>query len=991
MSRTSASNNTEDCISCGSEPPGHVPHETVKSELLSPRRLTTHVSPSHILPLFAHLVSGSVIRAQSIHTLLHRTSAMVKYRINGRVFNTAVARRIALPPELLGIIFSILKERTIEDVLRSGSVSPYAWTSVALVSKAWRAAALQYHTLWTTVFTTNQNAMPWFLARSNQLPLTVIGALVGERRASTSQELAAVEETIWQLEDKLERECKRLMPSERARMERALGDWEHHRSDIIEAARQTDVEKWSLIREELPRIRKLDLKVSSRILAQTSGQAGPGANLLEDLAIVRVGKTGLGQADLSLFASPVLNRVRLSGAAFRFDEFSMLITATLTDLHISGTETVMTTGEVVRVLSCAPKLRTFRLGVKVQRTAETAGLVKNVVLQDLRTLEISPCSAGEADLLAFVRAPNIKRVGLKICSDFEDVVEVLEQHACHLTSVDLRRCTIQVLDGRRTCVMFTPQAASTCVITQTEGITIVFDHELGYGDLILYLLKQHLRSLLESAQCLSVRNGRGYADYMATAWREFFLSTLHIRKLQLSGHSTSTIPTGLVYPTKVGGSLVFHVLFPALESLELEGVWFWESPPSTDEHEKNFLDTLVSSILRRSRIRSPKAEAVGQLGRLYQRCVSNTIKRLTITRAFNLFEDDILLLETLISQIVWDELPVEKSDHDTSEEQEYASQDVQWEEEEYVSEEDEDSDASRKTLSSRQASYSMASTAGLWKPLIRKLVRNIRLHTARIFFLSSQDLHLTFTEHPTSHVRPQEGIHFELCVEDQGRMIDYMSHYLSSLWRRVTALYVRDGHYSGKDSVAAWHKLFRTMKRVKCLHLERKGVKVMPKGLHHYARNGIADIVFPVLRNLYLDGVWFHAQRRKNRGSWEGKAKAKKRSFLEDLKRSFRLSDLASKKNNLPNAHDGELDAEEAVVELEDGTRRTHWRKPKDDGKFRLVINNVDRRPSLRCSWWSASLSGSRRHPPFAAKTRATSSVVLPNHLNGNSSSTQKA
>ncbi|TFK49815.1 hypothetical protein OE88DRAFT_1736783 [Heliocybe sulcata] len=583
-----------------------------------------------------------------------------------------------------------MKDRAIEDAIRSGSVSPYAWTSVALVSKAWRATALQYHTLWTTVITTNQDAMASFLARSNQLPLTVIGALVGERRGSTSQELAAVEETIWQLEDKLERERKRLMPSERARMERALDDWEDHRSRVIDAARQTDVEKWSLIREELPRVRKLDLKVSSRILAQTSGQAGPGASLLEDLAIVCVGKAGLGQADLSLFTSPVLKRVRLSGAAFRFDEFSMLITATLTDLHISGTQTVMTTGEVVHLLSCAPKLRTFRLGVEVQRTAETAGLVKNVVLQDLRTLEISPCSTREADLLAFVRAPNIKRVGLKIYSDFEDVVEILEQYACHLTSVNVRGCTIQVLDGRHICVMFTPQAASTCAITQTEGITIVFDHELGYGDLILYLLKQHLRSLLESVQCLSVRNGRGYADYMATAWREFFLSMSHIRKLQLSGHSTSTIPTGLVYPTKVGGSFVFHVLFPALESLELEGVWFRESPPSTVDDENNFLDTLVSSILRRSRTGSRKAEAGGELGRLYQRCASNRIQNLTITRAFNLFEDDILLLETLVAEIVWDQLQVEKSDRDASEEQEYAGQDVREEEEEYVSEEDEE-------------------------------------------------------------------------------------------------------------------------------------------------------------------------------------------------------------------------------------------------------------------------------------------------------------
>ncbi|TFK49820.1 hypothetical protein OE88DRAFT_389351 [Heliocybe sulcata] len=228
------------------------------------------------------------------------------------------------------------------------------------------------------------------------------------------------------------------------------------------------------------------------------------------------------------------------------------------------------------------------------------------------------------------------------------------------------------------------------------------------------------------------------------------------------------------------------------------------------------------------------------------------------------------------------------------------------------------------------------------RPLIRQLMRNIHLHTARIFSLSSQDLHLTLIEHPTSHVRPEEGIHFELCIEDQGRMINYMSRYLHSLWPQITALYVRDGHYSGKDALAAWHKLFRTMKRVESVHLERKGVKVMPEGLHHYARNGIADVVFPVLRILYLESVCFRPQRRKNQGNWEIKAKPRKGSFLEDLKRSFRLSDAASE-NNLPNAHDGALDVDEAVVELEDGTRRTQWTKPKDDGKFRLVINNAVR------------------------------------------------
>ncbi|TFK49850.1 hypothetical protein OE88DRAFT_1662539 [Heliocybe sulcata] len=143
----------------------------------------------------------------------------------------------------------------------------------------------------------------------------------------------------------------------------------------------------------------------------------------------------------------------------------------------------------------------------------------------------------------------------------------------------------------------------------------------------------------------------------AKAWRECFLSMPHIKKLQLSGHSASVIPTGIVYPTQIDGALVFHSLFPALESLELENVWFREPSPVINGLETYFFDSLVSSIRHQSPVDS--AEGLNVLlprRKFCHCCVNNQLKRLTVRRATNLYEDDVDLLMSIVPAVMWDRL-----------------------------------------------------------------------------------------------------------------------------------------------------------------------------------------------------------------------------------------------------------------------------------------------------------------------------------------------
>ncbi|KZT23336.1 hypothetical protein NEOLEDRAFT_1170843 [Neolentinus lepideus HHB14362 ss-1] len=189
-------------------------------------------------------------------------------------------------------------------------------------------------------------------------------------------------------------------------------------------------------------------------------------------------------------------------------------------------------------------------------------------------------------------------------------------------------------------------------------------------------------------------------------------------------------------------------------------------------------------------------------------------------------------------------------------------------------------------------------TLRLVQPLLDQVVRNCPPRTAQ-FRSSPQYLCIAFTKEPTALVQPDEGIHLKLSMEFRHGMLNFMTTFFKDILERIENVYISDGDYCEKTNLKAWHKVFRVMHNVRSLHLERKGAKVMPEGLHHYEEDGICHTVFPKLEALFLDDVQFCPQRRKNQGARFSTAKTKKRSFIADLKRSFKLRDAAQNENNL--------------------------------------------------------------------------------------------
>ncbi|TFK49806.1 hypothetical protein OE88DRAFT_1662497 [Heliocybe sulcata] len=229
-------------------------------------------------------------------------------------------------------------------------------------------------------------------------------------------------------------------------------------------------------------------------------------------------------------------------------------------------------------------------------------------------------------------------------------------------------------------------------------------------------------------------------------------------------------------------------------------------------------------------------------------------------------------------------------------------------------------------------------------PLVQQVAKNTPLPTA-LFSSPIPDLHLTFKEEPATH--PDNGIQLNLFVNNHKELLCFIASYFAPVLARVESAYIGDGRYSHRRSLPAWRSIFRQMGNAQSLHLEQRGAKAMSGGLHHHPKNGVCEAVFPKLRNLYLDNVRFHPQRRKTNDNWGVKMTATRPSFFGDLKRSFQLRDAATRLNNLLNGHNIEsedgAEFEEAGEGFEDGARQRYSAKPKDDGKFRLVIRNAIR------------------------------------------------
>ncbi|KZT23366.1 hypothetical protein NEOLEDRAFT_1136757 [Neolentinus lepideus HHB14362 ss-1] len=241
-----------------------------------------------------------------------------------------------------------------------------------------------------------------------------------------------------------------------------------------------------------------------------------------------------------------------------------------------------------------------------------------------------------------------------------DLKKLLDRGIDRLTSTELLGCTIHTLSPSCIRLTLTPEAVSTDVSTQAMGISATFN--FGYDEeyLILDLIKKYFRLVLCPVEYLSIQDGRTYTEHVIMSWRELYLSMPNVKRLHLSGSSTSTLPTGLVFPDKVGRSWYWPTLFPILESLELESIWFRESSHPLHPDEGNFLDRILIPFLRRSEFEGNMSDAVEAPISPYQRRIDYKIKDLTITKGINIWKDDIEFLRKLFLVIIWDESELEK-------------------------------------------------------------------------------------------------------------------------------------------------------------------------------------------------------------------------------------------------------------------------------------------------------------------------------------------
>ncbi|KZT23348.1 hypothetical protein NEOLEDRAFT_1136717, partial [Neolentinus lepideus HHB14362 ss-1] len=241
-----------------------------------------------------------------------------------------------------------------------------------------------------------------------------------------------------------------------------------------------------------------------------------------------------------------------------------------------------------------------------------------------------------------------------------DLKKLLDRGIDRLISTELLGCTIHTLSPSCIRLTLTPEAVSTDVRTQAKGIYATFN--FGYDEeyLILELIKKHLRLVLCPVEYLSIQDGRAYTEHAIVSWRELYLSMPNVKRLHLSGSSTSTLPTGLVFPEKLGRSWYWPTLFPILESLELESIWFRESSHPLNPDEGDFLDRLLIPLLRRSEFEGNMSEEVEPLIRPYQRRIDYMIKSLTITKGINIWKNDVDFLRKLFPVVIWDEFELEK-------------------------------------------------------------------------------------------------------------------------------------------------------------------------------------------------------------------------------------------------------------------------------------------------------------------------------------------
>ncbi|EPQ52420.1 hypothetical protein GLOTRDRAFT_131662 [Gloeophyllum trabeum ATCC 11539] len=413
---------------------------------------------------------------------------------------------------------------------------------------------------------------------------------------------------------------------------------------------EADGRKLAVVMNHISRVRSLTLKATSEALRALDGRRKGEASILETLEIERVDRDE--RVDLSCFASPKLKRLDVTN--FDFDEFRALLSPSITSLRIAGACVSTTTGEVLQLLHHLPNLESLELKVNLQPTVEEDSLVQTTALERLRCLDMGIQSVGEAELLAFVSVPHLDFMRLSILcdDDLPDIMELVRRRFEGDGRTEFGGCTFYAPNPTSLHVALTPDVTVPACPPQL-GTYLIFDN---FDEWEEYRIVNVLRTKfgptrtapwMSAVEQLSIRNARAHTEISTQSWKMLFKVMPGIKTLHISDRGTSVFPIGLYSQKPVGNLWYRQPLFPQLESLDLEGVWFRSSSRLSEQDQGDFLDRLI---------------------RPFQRCDSTqSIKYLTIRAGINIFREDIELLHIVSRDVHWDELVTFRARNDTFE------------------------------------------------------------------------------------------------------------------------------------------------------------------------------------------------------------------------------------------------------------------------------------------------------------------------------------
>ncbi|EPQ52438.1 hypothetical protein GLOTRDRAFT_131680 [Gloeophyllum trabeum ATCC 11539] len=288
------------------------------------------------------------------------------------------------------------------------------------------------------------------------------------------------------------------------------------------------------------------------------------------------------------------------------------------------------TEALVLMLSGTPGLR--HLEVQIPMKPDDVLKPSPVKLPKLASIAAGITQAEDARFLTFLDAPLLQHANFEVSAMDEDVPSILESVTPHLNQIaenePLPIAEFQLLGRTRHNVYITLGNGEG----QLRGIDLEFKGIRAQAAL-LRSLATHVAPSFQLVEDLFIRKGDGYADGAEGAWYAIFKHMPKVRTLRVEGQGSKTLPLGLAYRDK--GEEAYHPLFPRLESLTLESVWF--RPPKKRGRSKTGRG-FINDLLRSLKCRDDAEQ----------------INILTLRKVRKIYDSDIADLKALIKEVTRD-------------------------------------------------------------------------------------------------------------------------------------------------------------------------------------------------------------------------------------------------------------------------------------------------------------------------------------------------